>query len=125
MSKPTMNQVIDYVAQHFKLDPLAVVSRAHDRIYVDARCVVVKICQDELKKTYPQLARALNRDHTTLIASYNRFNRLARTEPHLMDARLAVLDVIDLNHRKGMRFFRTSSGDHSALVFRSCRGKVA
>ena len=125
MPKPTMNQVILYVAQHFQLDPVAVVSPARDGILVDARCVITTICRDELKKSYPQIGRALNRDHATLIASYNRFNRLASTRVELMNARLAVLDIMLQKHGTGLRFFRTVSGDHNPLVFRSCRGKAA
>ncbi len=42
------------------------------REMVDAREIFVRICRDTLHMSYPQIARELKRDHTSIMHLYNR-----------------------------------------------------
>lgn len=72
----TAKQVIDKTARYFQIDPKDICSPRRDRHIVVPRQIAMYLLRNELKLSFPVIARELGRkDHTTAIHSVNKITR--------------------------------------------------
>ncbi len=83
----TLDDLLDAVAEEFELKPDDLTGRAQPQRIVRARHAFVMIGRDSLKESFPKLARALRRDHTTAMNSYEKayihYERLEAYREHI------------------------------------------
>lgn len=72
----TAKQVIDKTARYFQIDPKDICSPRRDRHIVVPRQIAMYLLRNELKLSFPVIARELGRkDHTTAMHSVNKITR--------------------------------------------------
>lgn len=59
-------EVIQKVAEIFKMQPSDIIGKDRHEVYIDARCAVALIMR-ERGLSYPQIGRFMDRDHSTII----------------------------------------------------------
>lgn len=74
--RPTLENLIDAAAQAFAVTPEDIKGRSQQQKYVRARHAYVLIARDTLKESYPRIAKAIGRDHTTIMSGYDRARAL-------------------------------------------------
>lgn len=74
--RPTLEGVIDASAKAFDVSPDDIKGRSQQQKYVRARHAYVLIARDVLKESYPRIAAAIGRDHTTIMSGYDRARAL-------------------------------------------------
>lgn len=70
--QPTLDDALGAVAKAFSVTVEDLVGRRQKQIYAKPRHAFVLIARDNLKISYPKIAAALGRDHTTIMSSYDR-----------------------------------------------------
>ena len=84
-------QIIERTARHFQIPMEDMVGPKRDRDIVVPRQVAMYILRDELKLSYPKIAKELGRkDHTTAIHSVDKIEKEMKTDSTL---RMAVADI--------------------------------
>ncbi len=84
-------QIIERTARHFQIPVEDIVGPKRDKDIVVPRQVAMYILRNELKLSFPKIARELGRkDHTTAIHSVEKIEREARTDTSL---RTAISDI--------------------------------
>lgn len=64
-----MRRVIHEVANIAGVKPEDITGKSRQRNFVRARQMAMLICRDYIAASYPEIARAFNRDHSTVIYS--------------------------------------------------------
>ncbi|HXE10409.1 MAG TPA: chromosomal replication initiator protein DnaA [Verrucomicrobiae bacterium] len=84
-------QIIERTARHFQIPVEDLLGPKRDKDIVVPRQVAMYILRNELKLSFPKIARELGRkDHTTAIHSVEKIEREARTDTSL---RMAISDI--------------------------------
>jgi chromosomal replication initiator protein len=84
-------QIIDRTARHFQISFEDIVGPKRDKDIVVPRQVAMYILRNELKLSFPKIARELGRkDHTTAIHSVEKIDREARSDTSL---RMAIIEI--------------------------------
>lgn len=65
--KIKMKELLPVVAEYYNVPPHEILGRSRKAKYTKPRQVFCWLCRLRLDKTYPQIGRFLNRDHTTII----------------------------------------------------------
>ncbi|MEM9169388.1 MAG: DnaA/Hda family protein [Pseudomonadota bacterium] len=81
----TFGDLLDATAHAFGLSPADVVARNQRRFVANARHAFVYVARETLGKSFPQIAHALKRDHTTIISSYRRAESLITRDRKFQD----------------------------------------
>jgi chromosomal replication initiator protein len=71
-----------------------ILGRSRSRTICEARKVAMHAARKRLSWSYPELARAFGRDHTTLIAAFESVETLRQTVPHVANA-VRVLTLVE------------------------------
>lgn len=74
--RPTLEAVIDAAAAAFDVAPEDIKGRSQQQKYVRARHAYVLVARDCLRESYPRIAAAIGRDHTTIMSGYDRARAL-------------------------------------------------
>ena len=86
-------QIIERTARHFQIPFEDIVGPKRDKDIVVPRQVAMYMLRNELKLSFPKIARELGRkDHTTAIHSVEKINKEARTDASL---RMAITEIRD------------------------------
>ena len=86
-------QIIERTARHFQIPVEDIVGPKRDKDIVVPRQVAMYMLRNELKLSFPKIARELGRkDHTTAIHSVEKINKEARTDASL---RMAITEIRD------------------------------
>lgn len=72
LGSDVVDQIISTAADLFTVDADAIRSRSQRRRVVAARHAVCAVMRNDLHMSYPDIGAALDRDHTTVIASVRR-----------------------------------------------------
>ena len=84
-------QIIERTARHFQIPLEDIVGPKRDRDIVVPRQVAMYMLRNELKLSFPKIARELGRkDHTTAIHSVSKIEIDLKTDPSL---RMAIADI--------------------------------
>jgi chromosomal replication initiator protein len=84
-------QIIERTARHFQVPVEDIVGPKRDKDIVVPRQVAMYILRNELKLSFPKIAKELGRkDHTTAIHSVEKIERESRTDSNL---RMAISDI--------------------------------
>jgi chromosomal replication initiation ATPase DnaA len=62
-----MQRIIHEVAAFAKVSPAEITGKSRQRKYARARQLAMLICRDYVGASYPEIARAFNRDHSTVM----------------------------------------------------------
>lgn len=79
--KARPNEVIKRILRFYCLDRKAFFSERKYTEYVRGRDAFVWIARTNLKLSYPRIGRAINRHHTTVMASFRRAKALYENDP--------------------------------------------
>lgn len=86
-------QIIERTARHFQIPVEDIVGPKRDKDIVVPRQIAMYMLRNELKLSYPKIARELGRkDHTTAIHSVEKINKEARVDASL---RMAITEIRD------------------------------
>jgi chromosomal replication initiator protein len=89
-------QIIERTAKHFQIPFEDIVGPKRDKDIVVPRQIAMYILRNELKLSFPKIARELGRkDHTTAIHSVEKIDREARTDAGL---RMAISEIREHLH---------------------------
>jgi chromosomal replication initiator protein len=84
-------QIIERTARHFQIPIEDIVGSKRDKDIVVPRQIAMYILRNELKLSFPKIARELGRkDHTTAIHSVKKIDAEARVDPSL---RMAIAEI--------------------------------
>lgn len=84
-------QIIERTARHFQIPFEEIVGPKRDKDIVVPRQIAMYMLRNELKLSFPKIARELGRkDHTTAIHSVDKIDRQARTDASL---RMAISEI--------------------------------
>ena len=84
-------QIIERTARHFQIPVEDIVGSKRDKDIVVPRQIAMYILRNELKLSFPKIARELGRkDHTTAIHSVKKIDAESRTDPTL---RMAIAEI--------------------------------
>lgn len=84
-------QIIERTARHFQVPFEDIVGPKRDKDIVVPRQIAMYMLRNELKLSFPKIARELGRkDHTTAIHSVEKINKEARTDANL---RMAITEI--------------------------------
>src|SRR5205823_10513795 len=87
-------QIIERTARHFQVPVEDIVGPKRDKDIVVPRQIAMYMLRNELKLSYPKIARELGRkDHTTAIHSVGKIDKEARADAGL---RLAISEIREL-----------------------------
>ena len=67
MAKVRMKDLLPVVAEHFGVSPDEILGRSRLKKHSVPRMAFCWLCRLKLEKTYPQIGRFLERDHTSII----------------------------------------------------------
>lgn len=84
--RPTLDGVVEAAAKAFDITPEDVRGRSQEQKYVRARHAYVLIARTALKESYPRIAKAIGRDHTTIMSGYDRARALLTRCPVFQQA---------------------------------------
>lgn len=93
-------RVIASVAHDFGLTPAHITGLARDAVLIDARAVVVKVLKRWGRRSYPEIGRLMNRDHSTVIHSLQNFDIYARRNRMVEESYLRHLTLIEEAERE-------------------------
>jgi hypothetical protein len=62
-----ISDVIDVVARRFNVEPAALIGTGRAQPETGARQLAMRVAREMTGKSYPEIGRAFNRDHTTVI----------------------------------------------------------
>jgi chromosomal replication initiator protein len=65
--KVKMKELLPVVAEYYNVPPHEILGKSKKARYTKPRQAFCWLCRLKLEKTYPQIGRFLNRDHTTII----------------------------------------------------------
>lgn len=86
-------QIVERTARHYQIPVEDIVGPKRDKDIVVPRQVAMYMLRNELKLSYPKIARELGRkDHTTAIHSVEKINKEARVDASL---RMAITEIRD------------------------------
>jgi len=85
------NDKVNAVADIYHVKPEEITGRSRKMMLVDARWVCAKALRAKGRLSFPQIARILNRDHTTIVHACHNFHRRAATRQQMHTALLKVL----------------------------------
>jgi chromosomal replication initiator protein len=84
-------QIIERTARHFQIPVEDIIGSKRDKDIVVPRQIAMYILRNELKLSFPKIARELGRkDHTTAIHSVKKIDAECRTDPTL---RMAIAEI--------------------------------
>src|SRR5204863_4884773 len=84
-------QIIERTARHFQIPIEDIVGPKRDKDIVVPRQIAMYMLREELKLSFPKIAKELGRkDHTTAIHSVEKIDREARTDAGL---RMAIAEI--------------------------------
>lgn len=73
--------IIKAVEEEYHLPYGTIVAKGRTKVVAEARAKAVYLCREQTEYSYPELAELFfNRDHTTLMAAYNKYRRKIVTE---------------------------------------------
>jgi chromosomal replication initiator protein len=94
--RPTFEELAGAVAAAFGLSYEEFMSRGQSQRLVRARHVFVIICRENLKESFPQIARFLKRDHTTMMSGYRRGQALIERDKVLQGRIAEIRETLGL-----------------------------
>lgn len=105
MAKPSLNQVVDVVSQHFKIDSPAIKGESRKAPIVLARHVAIYLFRELTNDSWKHIGHIFgNRDHTSMMHGYQRVSEQANNDPEfqkvlkLLYRRLAPSETDRLKH---------------------------
>lgn len=90
-NRPRMLAIQATVAGRFQVTLDALCSERRDRKLVDPRHAAMWICRQRANYTFPEIARAFARHHTTVISAVERVDRLIEERPEEWGALMVML----------------------------------
>jgi chromosomal replication initiator protein len=97
--KPTLEEAIAAAADAFGITVDELKGRGQSRRLVNPRHAFVMVARGELHESFPRIGRALNRDHTTSIASLERGKAIYARDASFRAAVAAIKSAIGLADR--------------------------
>ena len=67
-----MKQLLPVIAKHFDIEPEQLLSHSRKRKFTKPRHAFFWMCHVQLDKSYHDIARFMNRDHTTILYGVRR-----------------------------------------------------
>lgn len=80
---PKVHKVIQVVASYYGLKPRDIVSERRDLRVIGPRQVAMYICRKKTLLSFPQIGRAMRRDHTTIMHGAEAVERRIKKDIHL------------------------------------------
>jgi hypothetical protein len=79
---PKIKNVLELVSERYGIRVADIVSRRRDAVICHPRQVAMWLAREVLKRSLPEIGRALGgRDHTTVISGIRKINRLRQADP--------------------------------------------
>lgn len=94
---PRIADIQASVCRHFTLSRDELLSRARDQRVARPRLIAMHLTRRLTIKSFPQIGRAFQRDHSSVIYADNEIKRLRKVDPELNDDIVAI--VADLEAR--------------------------
>ncbi|MBQ8476479.1 chromosomal replication initiator protein DnaA [bacterium] len=77
--KITIDKILDTTAQYFSIEKEDILSSARAKEIVNARKYAIYLAREVLDVSYPNLAAAFNKNHTTIIYQYDKMKKDIKT----------------------------------------------
>jgi chromosomal replication initiator protein len=95
----SIDQIVETVAQFYKLETKDLVGRRRSKDIVTARHMAMYLAREETDASLPQIGRALGgRDHTTVLHGYEKIRALVEEDDRVRREMLAVRELL-YNHQ--------------------------
>lgn len=94
--KPTFAEVAAACAAAFAIAPEEFHSRGQSQRLVRARHIFAIICREDLKESFPQIARYLSKDHTTIMSGFKRGHALVERDKQLQATLASIRETLGL-----------------------------
>ncbi len=94
--RPTLEILIEAAAKAFDIAPEDIKGRSQQQKYVRGRHAYVLLARDCLKESYPRIAAAIGRDHTTIMSGYDRARALLTRCPRFQAAIASIKAALGL-----------------------------
>ena len=90
-----MPDIIELVCERMNITQMVVVGKPRTQEIVQARQVIVYLCRECLGRSYPEIGKALNRHHTSIMALRRNFFERRDFYPALYKDVMRMKRVID------------------------------
>ena len=77
--KITIDKILDTTAKYFSIEKEDILSSARAKEIVNARKYAIYLAREVLDVSYPNLAAAFNKNHTTIIYQYDKMKKDIKT----------------------------------------------
>lgn len=86
-----IEEIVDAVAGVYNVLPIDIRGRARTKDLAEARQCICYVARGSTRMSFAEIGKALNRDHTTIMACTNTASRLMKNDPWFKAATDALL----------------------------------
>lgn len=106
-----INAIIASAALAFGLTPADLLSRDRHKSIAEARCCVCFVARQCTRMSYPQIGKALGRDHTSVMSAVKRVEKLRMRDEWFAAAVSVLLERFDGSQEKPIGELRSCADD--------------
>ena len=71
----TMESIQNFVSSYFNIKSKTYSERSEKAQFAFPRQIAMYLCRDMINESYPQIAAAFSRDHTTILHAYDKITK--------------------------------------------------